>query len=632
LNTLTLYPPRLDGTSILKKRQEIKNYFNDSFSLFEKIFELLKDDSVFYKKSEPTRHPMIFYFGHTATFFINKLINMKIIDTRVNPHFESMFAIGVDEMSWDDVDSSNYNWAEVSEVREYRDSVRQIVNNLIDTIEFTLPVTEKSAMWIILMGIEHERIHIETSLVLHRQMPLEFINEVAEFNLFENFGDAPVNKMIDISTQTIELGKDRDDSLYGWDNEYGNYKEKIESFQVSKYLVSNAQYMEFVNDSGYQKLHFWDEEGKNFLKITDAKYPTFWVEVDGLFKYRAIDKVIDMPMNFPVEVNALEAEAFCRYKTSKDGKKYSLPSEGEYRAICIESGLADIEKLESVDANQNLKFFSSSPVNRYDFNGIYDVVGNVWQWSRTAIFGFDGFRVHPAYDDFSTPTFDNKHALILGSSWASSGNLIMKNSRYAFRKHFYQNAGFRYVISSEQNFQTRDNSFEDDVIQSCKDSYLSNVDYSYITNSIKYIKSTAKALDFGCKTGQSSFELARYFNVVDGVDISARFIRVGVQLKEQNYLMCDNEMIDLKKFGYERVKNQVLFKQADPYNLKESFNGYGFVVAKVDEGKKFLRMIANRIESGAIVTIFEIFDTVDGFEVLEKGKNYTILLKKDRYE
>ena len=43
----------------------IKEYFYNTYTLYEKVFELLKSDEVFYKKSELTRHPMIFYFGHT---------------------------------------------------------------------------------------------------------------------------------------------------------------------------------------------------------------------------------------------------------------------------------------------------------------------------------------------------------------------------------------------------------------------------------------------------------------------------------------------------------------------------------------------------------------------------------------
>ena len=131
-------PITLDGNSIAQKRQEIKEYFLNTYTLYEKIFDVLKDDNVFYIKSEITRHPMIFYFGHTATFFVNKLIQMKIIQKRIHPEFESIFAVGVDEMTWDDVDSKNYEWPKVEEVREYRNKVKELINNLIMNIPLSL--------------------------------------------------------------------------------------------------------------------------------------------------------------------------------------------------------------------------------------------------------------------------------------------------------------------------------------------------------------------------------------------------------------------------------------------------------------------------------------------------------------
>ena len=93
----------------------------------------------------------------------------------------------------------------------------------------------------------------------------------------------------------------------------------------------------------------------------------------------------------------------------------------------------------------------------------YDIVGNVWQWTESGIDGFNGFSVHPLYDDFSTPTFDGKHNLIKGGSWISSGNEAMRHSRYAFRRHFFQHAGFRYVVSDSENVPNlADNHYEKD--------------------------------------------------------------------------------------------------------------------------------------------------------------------------
>ena len=71
---------RLDTGSSETKRQELKAYFNQTFSLYESLFRLISDDQAFYARAEPLRHPLVFYFGHTATFFINKLLLAKLID------------------------------------------------------------------------------------------------------------------------------------------------------------------------------------------------------------------------------------------------------------------------------------------------------------------------------------------------------------------------------------------------------------------------------------------------------------------------------------------------------------------------------------------------------------------------
>ena len=84
-------------------------------------------------------------------------------------------------MSWDDLDESRYDWPSVDEVREYRKTVKTLIQKLIKTLPLKLPVTQNDPIWIILMGIEHERIHLETSSVLHRQMPLSFIKKSRGF-------------------------------------------------------------------------------------------------------------------------------------------------------------------------------------------------------------------------------------------------------------------------------------------------------------------------------------------------------------------------------------------------------------------------------------------------------------------
>ncbi|MBV5320868.1 MAG: 5-histidylcysteine sulfoxide synthase [Sulfuricurvum sp.] len=439
---------RLEGNDTTHKREELRAYFHQSYDLFESLFDLLKSDDVYYLQSEPTRHPMIFYFGHTAIFYINKLVASGALKERINPHFEELFAVGVDEMTWD-ASSDSLKWPSIDEVRTYRQKVRHLVDEMIATLPMKLPITKEDPLWAIWMGIEHERIHIETSSVLHRQMPLEFVLPHADFPICPIHGDTPENALVSFTASKVILGKGSEDQgLYGWDNEYGNAVESVEEFHVSKYLVSNGEFMDFVMANGYGVDRWWDEEGLRYLQIRNATCPPFWVlQVDGSYKYRSLTHEIDMPYNWPVEVNALEAEAFCRWKSAQDGQTYRLPTEAEHRAMVQEGGM-DEEVFDDSRANINLVHYASSvPVDTFAHGKLYDVVGNVWQWTQTQMDGFEGFITHPWYDDFSEPTFDGRHNLIKGGSWISTGNEILRESRYAFRRHFIQHAGFRYVIS-----------------------------------------------------------------------------------------------------------------------------------------------------------------------------------------
>ena len=92
----------LSTGTIEEKRAEIKKQFLQTYELDEKLFDLLEEKKFIYEQPNTLRHPLIFYYGHTATFFINKLLIANIIKNRVNEQYESIFAIGVDEMSWDD--------------------------------------------------------------------------------------------------------------------------------------------------------------------------------------------------------------------------------------------------------------------------------------------------------------------------------------------------------------------------------------------------------------------------------------------------------------------------------------------------------------------------------------------------
>lgn len=636
--------PTLTGQSVEEKRTELKQYFLNTWSTYESLFSLINNDEAYFMRPEPLRHPLIFYFGHTATFYINKLILGKFISKRINERLEAICAVGVDEMSWDDLNSAHYDWPEVDEVRQYREQVSVLVCSLIDEMDISLPITQDSLAWIILMGCEHERIHLETSSVIMRMLPLKFLTENEQWPTCEYVGNGPKNLFEKVSKTTVSMGKPESDQTFGWDNEYGSQRIHVDEFLASKFLVSNAEFLAFVDAGGYQNPEWWTEEGKKWLAYKKPSMPHFWYKKDGSYYQRNLLNQIPLPLDWPVEVNYLEAKAFCSWKSDTDKQHIRLPTEAEW--YCLREFIdSDLVSWNEAPGNINLEYFASScPVNRFSSKGFYDIIGNVWQWTESAIDGFSGFKVHPLYDDFSTPTFDGQHNLIKGGSWISTGNEAIKSSRYAFRRHFFQHAGFRYVAAKSKEIPiTPVNHFETDitVCQQLEEQYGGN--YLNIENFAvalaRLVKklvnerffSTTKLLDLGCGVGRTSFELSDLFEHIDGVDFSARYIQHGVQLQNGKSVRYESinegEIVDFNEISLNQLNlvpaKNIHFSQGDATNLKDIFNYYDVIICQkvIEESydpQAFLKQVHQRLNTGGILVLVSDYQFKE--EVLSKNK------------
>jgi 5-histidylcysteine sulfoxide synthase/putative 4-mercaptohistidine N1-methyltranferase len=656
VETRFLRTPQLDGKDAAAKRQEIADYFNFTFERYESLFDQLKSDEAYYRKSIPLRHPLIFYFGHTATFFVNKMLLAGLIDKRINPKFESMFAVGVDEMSWDDLNDDHYDWPAVDEVKTYRQQVKAMINKVIQKAPLKLPIGWDNPWWAILMGIEHEQIHLETSSVLIRQQQLDWLQTRPEWQACTDRGDAPQNSLVSIPAGQVTIGKDYSDTIYGWDNEYGQHQADIEAFEASRFLVSNQEFLQFVDAGGYRHDSHWEEEGLAWRKFTEAKHPTFWIKSKQGWLLRLMTEEVAMPWNWPVDVNYHEAKAFCNWKAEQTGQPVRLPTEDEWYRLYDHSGVTELDANQA-PANIHLDYVASScPVDQFAHGDLYDVVGNVWQWTETPTYPFDGFKVHPIYDDFTTPTFDGQHNLMKGGSWISCGNESRGAARYAFRRHFFQHAGFRYVVS-DAKVELPHSNYETDSMLSQYAEFHYGEQYFNVPNFPKTLAELAvdvmgdqpmgRALDIGCAVGRASFELARHFEHVTGVDFSARLINLGVQMAEQGvvrYTITDEgELVHyeerrLDQLGLTEVAHKVEFMQGDACNLKAIYQGYDLILAanlidRLYRPAQFLRTVHERLNKGGILVLASPYtwleehtekpDWLGGFK--KDGESFTTL-------
>eukprot|EP01083_Nonionella_stella_P015408 43097_1 len=467
-------------------RQDILQYYLDSFHLYWSLYENIKEE-FFWDSSCKLRSPLGWYLGHTASFYNNKLRMTNVMNREDDPlydRFDYMFAQGVDELDWKDYCPQHPSsfWPEVETVKAYCVNTKDTVQQLILTTPLTLPITKSDPIWWpILMGIEHERIHLETSGMLIRQLPINKFK--AQINgiwsqEYEGYRDLeknipPDNQLIPVEGKEMTYGRASKDLLpnsvsdfFGWDGEYGSFTIDVPDFNVSKYLVSNYEYYAFYQDDGYGTREYWEDTAWKWLQETNTTYPKFWIkntgESDSEFKLRNTFTEIEMSFawNRPVITNHYEADAFIRWKSHKLGKTLRLITEDEWYVLrTLPSGLqfarSSIREWDDVYgefiANINFHYYSSEvPVDIFEFgnSSIYDVVGNVWHHSLSYFHPFEGYEVDPLYVDFTTPFFNSSYFLMKGGSYLSSGNMAMIYNRCEwFRAHYFQAAGIRYVES-----------------------------------------------------------------------------------------------------------------------------------------------------------------------------------------
>lgn len=657
--TQALFPrtPILNGSDIEATRNEVHAYFLSTFNRYEQLFETLVNEQAYHQKPIALRHPLIFYFGHTSTFLMNKLLLAGLLKERINPKFESMFAVGVDEMSWDDLNDANYDWPSSAEVKHYRHQVRDAVVNLIETLPLTLPIDWYHPWWVIIMGIEHERIHLETSSVLIRQQQLAYVKPHPAWQTCTRTGAAPLNDLVSIPAGEVYLDKKENAAEYGWDNEYGLHQAQVAAFQASRYLVSNGEFLAFVTTGGYAQDAFWAEEGLKWKNYTQATHPTFWIKKGDTWQLRLMTEEVAMPWDWPAEVNYHEAKAFCNWKAHNTDLNVRLPSEDEWYRLYEFACMAEVPSEHVATSNIHLDHGASScPVNVFCHGELYDVTGNVWQWTETPIYPFSGFKVHPLYDDFTTPTFDGRHNLLKGGSWISCGNESIHSARYAFRRHFFQHAGFRYVVA-DALANVPASHYETDKLISEYAEFHYGDNFFGVANFTKSLadiaisamkdKPVRKALDLGCASGRATFELARHFEHVTGIDFSVRLIESGVQMAakgELHYtLVEEGQLVSYKTrtlagLGLAKLKGKVEFMQGDACNLKPILTGYDLILAanlidRLYSPQKFLSQVHERLNIGGILLIASPYtwleehtkreDWVGGFK--KNAENFTTL-------
>ena len=424
-------------------RADLLNYFQDSWRLETILWQSLKERETFYLSPDPLRNRLIFYLGHSAVFYINKLVKVGLLNRRINDYYENLFEIGVDPETPEELEKTvgKIDFPDVEKVWQYRQDAQELITQTVQQAPLDLPITPESPWWAFLMGVEHSWIHFETSSMLLRQLDSDKLQRPQAWQYGMSQGSAPENPLLAIPGGQVTLGKPKTSNSYGWDSDYGELAVEVEPFSASRYPITNQEFLEFVRAGGYDNPEYWSDRAWQWLTKNQVKQPKFWQrQADGSYLYRTVFELIELPLDFPVEVNHFEAMAYCCWL----GNGTRLMSEAEGNLA-----LGEDRENVSLTSNYNLNFSYGSPTsvgtadtsnNSY---GLKDLRGNVWQWMQDSFTALPGFQAHPLYLDYSKPFLDEQHYVMKGGSWASMGAYASAYCRNWFRPYFYQHVGFR---------------------------------------------------------------------------------------------------------------------------------------------------------------------------------------------
>jgi ergothioneine biosynthesis protein EgtB len=256
--------------------------------------------------------------------------------------------------------------------------------------------------------------------------------------------------MVEVPAGTALLGARPGEFPYTWDNERPAMAVEVPAFAVDAYMVTNGEYLAFMEAGGYVRRDLWNDEDWGWRTANAITQPHYWRMSGSEWRWRGFFEDHALPLGWPVHVTQAEATAYARFV----GK--ALPTEAEWhRAALGDRQTAPYpwgdEAPTAEHGNFGFDHWGPTPVGRFPKGasplGVHDVAGNVWEWTATPFGPFPGFEAHPAYAGYSADFFDGQHFVMKGGSWATDRLLLRRSFRNWFFGHYpYMYGGFRCVM------------------------------------------------------------------------------------------------------------------------------------------------------------------------------------------
>mgnify|MGYP003574950131 FL=1 len=339
--------------------------------------------------------PPKWHLAHTTWFFEQFILKEHLPDYKVfDEDFSFLFNsyynfVGKRVFR---ADRGNITRPGVQEVFEYR--------NYVDMhMQILLQLKSEELKELLELGLNHEQQHQELLLtdikyILGNNPIFPVYNEDLDWEDDTNSETG----FVKIEEGIYEIGHNSED--FSFDNEHGYHKVYLHEFEISKTLVTNAEYLEFINADGYKNFKYWLDEGWSWVTENKIEAPLYWHKIeDEWFHYtmNGLQKV--NPEAILTHISFYEASAFAEWK------KMRLPTEFEWEIAS----------------------------NKFNW-------GKRWEWTNSAYLPYPNFKKPEGAIGEYNGKFMVNQMVLRGSSCATSPN----HSRKTYRNFFHADERWQF--------------------------------------------------------------------------------------------------------------------------------------------------------------------------------------------
>ncbi|WP_042722645.1 ergothioneine biosynthesis protein EgtB [Flavobacterium sp. B17] len=342
--------------------------------------------------------PPKWHLGHTTWFFETFILvpndpSYEVFDPQYNFVFNSYYeTIGARVIR---TDRGNLSRPSVSDVYRYRKYVDEKMADFLNRNH-----VDNSIETLLELGLNHEQQHQELLItdikyiLGHNPLFPAYKNKIEQENKIPT-----EKKMLKFSEGIYEVGFEG--SGFCFDNELTRHKVYLNDFEISDSLVTNADYLEFMEAGGYEDFRHWHADGWNWVKENNVKSPLYWHKIDDQWMHYTLNglKEID-PKEELCHISFYEASAYASWKGMR------LPTEQEWEV-----------------ASPNFKW------------------GKRWEWTNSAYLPYPGFKKEPGAVGEYNGKFMINQMVLRGASVATPQG----HSRNTYRNFFQPDLKWQFT-------------------------------------------------------------------------------------------------------------------------------------------------------------------------------------------